>query len=249
MISVLRFLLRKTKYYHLAANFYHQVRRLWMRSQMFFVNAKYLHPRDASGPYKSQFGQDYYLEKLGLIERDGFFVEIGCNHPVHNSNSYYLEKNLHWSGVSIDGVDFSKEFKEERDNTTFVHSLVDVNNGHAEFFEVESVDGWETQISSMYESNLKLGKGFTAEKKLVQTQRLSDIPEINRSIDLCLIDVEGHEFKVLDSVDWNSNPPAVFVIENVGEFYPRSRLINYMGKKGYDFVARIGATDDIFTRV
>ena len=246
MISFVRKILRKTPFYSRAAKSYHLVRRLWMRIILAGSQTKYLAPKHPVGPYKSQFGQDYYLQKLGLLSSSGFFVEIGSNHPVNNSNSYYLEKTLGWSGVSIDGVDFSKEFYDLRPKTKFLHCLVDTKNAEATFYEVNNVNGWETQISSMYESNLSLGKGFTANKKIVQTRRISDLEEIKKPIDLCLIDVEGHEFSVLESVDWESNRPAIFVIENVGEFYPRSKLVNYMKRKGYDFVARIGVTDDIF---
>ena len=217
-----------------------------MRVQMAFSKQKYFHPRAPSGEYKSQFGQDYYLEKLGLLKRDGFVIEVGSNHPVYDSNSYYLEKSLGWRGISIDGVDFSNDFLKLRANTSFVHCLIDSENGEAEFYEVQNVDGWETQISSMYESNLELGKGFKATKKIVQTKRLSDFQNENQFIDLCLIDVEGHEFSVLDSIDWENKPPRVFVIEKMGEFYPRNHLIQYMSNKGYKFVARVGTTDDIF---
>lgn len=246
MIPLLRTLLRGTPFYYGAARIYHACRRLIMRAQLLFSNVKYLPPVHPKGNYKSQFGQDYHLEKLGLVGRNGFFVEIGSNHPVDNSNSYYLEEHLGWAGVSIDGVDFSKQFKEFRPNTIFINCLIDTKNGEAEFFEVHSVTGWESQISSLYEKNLDLGKGFTADKKIVRTRRLSDIAEIDRQIDVCLIDVEGHEFSVLESIDWQARAPKVFVIENMGEFYPREQLTTFMRDKGYKFVARIGVTDDIF---
>lgn len=141
---------------------------------------------------------------------------------------------------------FLKNFFLHRKNTTFVNCLIDTENGSTEFFEVHNVSGWETQLSSVYESNLSHGKGFTATKKIVETKRFSDFQKGNQLIDLCLIDVEGHEFHVLNSINWNMNPPKVFVIENVGEFYPRDTLLKYMKNKGYSFVARVGTTDDIF---
>lgn len=248
MIKFLRLIFRKTPFYSLAAKSYHIMRRLWMRTILTFSHTKYLAPRPSIGPYKSQFGQDFYLEKLGLLRNSGFFLEVGSNHPVYNSNSHYLESCLGWSGISIDGVDFSKEFENLRPKTIFLNCLIDTKNAEAEFYEVINVNGWETQISSMYESNLKLGKGFKAHKKIVETRRISDLKQIQQQIDLCLIDVEGHEFEVLNSIDWISNSPSVFVIENVGEFYPRSHLVRYMEEKGYKFIARIGVTDDIFVR-
>ena len=38
----------------------------------------------------SQYGQDHFLLKYGLIPPTaGTFIDIGCNDPVNTSNSYY----------------------------------------------------------------------------------------------------------------------------------------------------------------
>ena len=248
MLSIMRRFFRDTNYYNFAANIYHSVKRLAMRSTLVLSKTKYLSPRRPEHNYQSQFGQDYYLEKLGLIKRGGVFLEVGCNHPITNSNSYYLEKTLNWSGISIDGVDFSDEYARERPKTEFVHCVIDLSEGETEFYQVHDVTGWETQISSLYLENLDLGVGFTADKKIVRTLPLSFFQKKLEVIDLCLIDVEGHELHVLNSINWKTFPPKVFVIENVGEFYPRYKLKNFMRDKGYRLLARIGTTDDIYVQ-
>ncbi len=50
----------------------------------------------------SQIGQDiivriYFNEKL-----NGTFLDIGCGYPKKINNTYLLEKDLNWDGISID---------------------------------------------------------------------------------------------------------------------------------------------------
>ena len=42
--------------------------------------------------------------------------------------------------------------------------------------------------------------------------------EIEQKIDLLMIDVEGHEISVLQSIDWKKHRPKVLLVENNGEF-------------------------------
>ena len=244
--KIIRKILKGTFLYAKAAKVYHYNKKIIMKISLLFSSVIYLPPRKTIGKYKSQFGQDYYLEHFGLISERGYFVEIGCNHPINGSNSYYLEKCLDWTGVSIDGIDYSILFSEHRINTTFVNLLVDTHIGELDFYEVKNIDGWEDKVSSIYKKSLTMGKGFEAEVKRIKTMPISGIKEIIRPIDLLLLDVEGHEFSVLDSIDWQKQAPSVAVIENNGEFFPRKKLVNYMKKKHYKHFARIGTVDDIF---
>jgi len=53
----------------------------------------------------SQFGQvDYVIDKSNG-KTDGIYVEIGAGHPIHINNSYKLEKDYNWKGISIDCED------------------------------------------------------------------------------------------------------------------------------------------------
>ena len=41
---------------------------------------------------------------------NGFFIECGANDGVDQSNTWYFEKNLNWSGILIEPL--SKQFQE-----------------------------------------------------------------------------------------------------------------------------------------
>ena len=248
IVKIIRKILRDTIFYNICSHYYHWLKLLFMKVKLIQTEVIFLPPLKMIGDYKSQYGQEYYLEKLGILKEKGFFVEVGCNDPILNSNSYYLEKILNWEGVSVDPIDYTNEYKKLRKKTVFINALIDENQGYMDFYEVINKNGWENQVSSIYKETLNMSKGFEANLKNVLTIPLKLIKEINRPIDICMIDVEGHEFSVLNSIDWKNNAPNVFLIENNGEYYSREKLVNFMSNKNYKLLARIGTTDDIYIK-
>ena len=53
---------------------------------------------------KKYFGQNKMDKKLlqYLNYKNGFFIELGANDGLRQSNTYYLEKNLSWRGILIE---------------------------------------------------------------------------------------------------------------------------------------------------
>jgi len=50
----------------------------------------------------SQAGQDLFVAGMLQGKKNGSFLEIGSNHLQNSNNSYLLEKELNWTGYSID---------------------------------------------------------------------------------------------------------------------------------------------------
>lgn len=236
------------KLYHIMAQTYRYISNTLMRFHLAFTKVKYLNPKSPSGPFKAQFGQDFYLHELGLLQNKKFFVEVGCNEPVHNSNSYALEHSFGFTGISVDALDFSEQYSRHRPNTLFVCALIDPSKERKKFYSVLNDEGWENQISSVHAKTLETGKGFKAKTVFLKTKRLSEVVPEDKKIDLLLIDVEGHEIAVLNTLDWNSNTPDTILIENNGLFFPRKKLQNYLWSRGYRLLARIGTIDDIYVK-
>ncbi|MCK0070285.1 FkbM family methyltransferase [Kordiimonas laminariae] len=246
VLNITKKILNNTKLYSTGARLYHYLKQVMMRLSLINSETLYLKPMKPVGHYKSQYGQDFYLEKLQLISRGGFFVEVGCNHPQQNSNSYFLEHQYGFSGISIDAIDYSTEYEQLRPRTKFHRILIDIIPGKRDFYQVIDEEGWENQVSSVYQDTLFRGKGFKAKKIEIDAVPLKDLIGDRKHIDVLLIDVEGYEFNVLDSLEWSKVKPSVVVVENNGDFYPRSKMEEYMKGKGYLFVARIGVWDDIY---
>ena len=53
----------------------------------------------------SQIGQDLLVTKYLNNKTGGYFVDIGCGFPTNINNTYLLEKQFNWSGLSLDIVD------------------------------------------------------------------------------------------------------------------------------------------------
>lgn len=50
-------------------------------------------------------------------KKNGFYVELGANHPIEGSNTYYLEKEFGWKGVSFEVLpEFQNLHQGVRDN-------------------------------------------------------------------------------------------------------------------------------------
>jgi hypothetical protein len=236
MIRLLKYITKgSVTIYGFLSRILHFIRRTKQFFFCRFTGITYLRPRVPSGGYCSQYGQDYYLEKLGLIENGAFFVEVGCNHPVTDSNTYFLETVKNCSGVSIDAIDFSKEFQEFRPQTKFLRLLVSDEIKILEFCHVLNAD----MMSSINKEILERDIGY----------EMSEIECALRPIDILFVDVEGHEFSVLKSLDWNIQSPKVICIENNGLYFPRATLVSYLVDKGYSHRARLGFSDDIFVRI
>lgn len=70
---------------------------------------------------QSQAGQDLFVLSMLNGARNGTYLEIGIQFPKYISNSWVLEKDFGWRGVSIDIVaDCVEEFHRERDNPAVV---------------------------------------------------------------------------------------------------------------------------------
>ncbi len=56
--------------------------------------------KDKKNNFFSQSGQDQFAYNISGLK--GFYLEIGAHHPIINSNTYKLEKECHWKGISIE---------------------------------------------------------------------------------------------------------------------------------------------------
>lgn len=50
----------------------------------------------------SQIGQDLIVLKYLKNKKNGVFVDIGCGYPKYINNTFLLEEDYNWSGLSID---------------------------------------------------------------------------------------------------------------------------------------------------
>ena len=161
----------------------------------------------------AQAGEDLVLDFLTGHRPSGFYVDVGCNHPVRASNSYRFYRKG-WHGIAVDANrSFARDFARMRPRDRFFHACVSDWPGEVDFHLFR-----DPALSSISGKPLfQSAEQYQLERvERLPTRRLSSILEESGAparFDFLSIDVEGHDEEVLRSVDLARHSPAVIVIE------------------------------------
>jgi FkbM family methyltransferase len=173
--------------------------------------------RDYSTKSYSQEGEDMILRRILGDNRKGFYVDIGAHHPKRFSNTYYFYKRG-WRGINIDATPGSmKAFNKSR--PADINIEVPVSRKHQTLtfymFDEPALNGFSKQLSEQRSAN---GQSYRIIQTIdIDTVTLSEIltkhlPE-GQQIDFMSIDVEGWDYDVLVSNDWNRFKPKIILVE------------------------------------
>jgi FkbM family methyltransferase len=197
----------------------------------------------------SQWGEDLALQCL-LGTKPGFYVEVGANHPQFFSNVFELYRRG-WHGISIEANEsFIRAHRRSRPRDRIVCAVVSDREKEMVFTEfkeslVSSVDpAFVDLMHKTYDRTIK-------RQHRVQTRTLTNIldeAQCPLHFDLLSIDVEGHDFEVLRSLDFSRYRPRVVVIEMHDFAIPAAAsnpLCEFMDDQGYDIAGHL-ATNSYF---
>jgi len=163
--------------------------------------------------YFSFSGVDIILEKIFINQHKGIYIDVGCQHPIKNSNTYLLYKKG-WEGINVDlDKDNIELFKACRSN--------DHNFNKALSSKVNEVDLYfyhkKSPINTIDKKTSEFQEAEVSSIKKINTDTLNNIilntKYKDRSFDLLSIDVEGHELEVLKGFDLTKFSPKVVVVE------------------------------------
>ena len=71
--------------------------------------------------YLGQAEQDKFVLKVLKNKKDGYFLEIGSNHPVNINNTYLLETEFNWKGIMVEyNASFLPLYQQQRPNSVHV---------------------------------------------------------------------------------------------------------------------------------
>lgn len=179
----------------------------------------------------SQNGEDLILEDF--LGDQGFYVDVGAHHPIR----YSVTKRLYekgWSGVNIDVTPaITSSFTEFRPRDKNFFGLVSDSEGNLPFYRFE--DEALNTVSKEH-MNEWTSRGFRLRaREIIQVQTLQTIlssiygDEIP-PIDLLSVDVEGHDFNVLNSVDFEEVEIRNILVE---EEKGADRVSVYLERNGF----------------
>ena len=158
-------------------------------------------------------GEDLEVIKIFKNIDNGFFVDIGCYHPLQLSNTYLLYKK-NWRGINVDLSEFSIDlFNSIRSEDININSAVSSSEGQVTYYFQKKI----SQLGTLKIDEAKKRMQGDIKEKQMKSQRLTTIINNtrynNRKIDFLNIDAEGSDFDVLNSLDFNIYRPKLICIE------------------------------------
>ena len=171
-------------------------------------------------------GIDSLVANIFKNNNDGFYVDIGCGHPIKNNNTYLLNKRG-WKGINIDldeeNIDLFNIYRKNDEN---INIAVSNDNKEVDLYFYHS----KSAINTISKEAANYQKAKVSSVKRVKSKTLNEILINSKfkgiQIDFLSIDVEGSELLVLKNFDFKKYSPKVIVVEYLDLSLPKLEIKN-----------------------
>ena len=214
-------------------------RKLFLIRKLFLTKRRFAH--------HGQCAEDTALARFFPKRHKGFFVDVGCFHPVKYNNTFRFYKRG-WRGINID-IDAIKieGFRMVRPGDTSLARAVSDQQGELTYWTNGFYSPTVTLDKDFAESEKRNKKDYRPRKVLADrlTNIIDGTPYQDRQIDLLTVDVEGHDYQVLKSLDFDRYAPRIIAVETQLETLEdvmQDDTYLLLSARGYDLVNWVGMT-------
>ena len=194
-------------------------------------------------------GIDLLVTHIFQNKKKGFFIDIGCNHPVYNNNTYLLYKKG-WRGINVDldkqSIDLFNIYRKHDFNKNVAVSSVS-KEVDLYFYHNKSA------INTINKTSAEFQKAIPKEVRKITTNTLNTIilesSFADKKVDFLSIDVEGYELEVLKGFDLKKYSPKVIVIEFLDLSLKKLEVVNFKIQNVLDSPVYKYMTDNNYTLV
>lgn len=194
----------------------------------------------------SQEGEELVLSRLTSNKTDGFYVDIGCHHPMRFSNTYSFYKKG-WRGINIDAnVDTIAAFNRMRKKDINILCGVGAETGEKlRYYRFN--DGAINTFDEKRAKELIENSDYKCiDVQEVEIKPLRELLEMylpkNQKIDFMDIDVEGLDLQVVQSNDWKRFRPTYLLVEANSKMsmseIEKLEMSLYLQSVGYELYGR-----------
>jgi FkbM family methyltransferase len=165
----------------------------------------------------AQTFEDLMLHRAlkGVI--NGFYIDVGANHPIHDSvTKVFYEAG--WSGINMEPEpEPFTELQRVRSRDVNIQAGVWSSSGHQEFHSISGISALSTFSESQLQELTEAGS--TASKSSMKVMDLNSIFEeyvAGKTVHFLKVDVEGAELEVFRGLDLKINRPWIILFEAHG---------------------------------
>jgi len=197
--------------------------------------------RDILSTERAQYShakEELIIRDFFQDRRNGVFLDVGCGHPIQDSNTYYLEKHLDWTGMGVDALpEMARKWRRNRHGSRFFNYIVTDHAGTLEPFyraeeSVKDISSIEKPVRGPG------GDPVLSEEIRVPTTTLTKLLEQSgvAKIDFLSMDIEGAEPLALAGFDIARFRPELACVET--KVRNRERIRKYFADHGYQQIGR-----------
>ena len=205
-------------------------------------------------------GVDLLILDIFKNQKKGYYLDIGCAHPIKNNNTYLLYRKG-WNGINIDldkeNIDLFNSYRKRDFNVT---AAVSDKEGETDLYFYHN----KSALNTISKQNADFQKADISSIKKIKTQSINRIlensPYKDQKIDFLSVDVEGSELDIFKNFDFNKYSPKVIVVEfldlslkkleiknlNINNMI-RSEIFKLIQSKGYT-LANVLHSDLVFIK-
>ena len=155
---------------------------------------------------------DLIIDYIFKNKNNGFYLDVGSQHPISNNNTYLLFKRG-WCGINIDldkkNIDL---FNTARPNDINLNLAIssDVAEKKLYFYHDKSpINTLDKVVSDFQAATVKEIKTIKTTTLDITLQSL----KLNNKIDYMNLDIEGHEMEIFKAFDLSLYKPSVISVE------------------------------------
>jgi len=183
-------------------------------------------------------GEDVIIQGLFNHRKDGFYIDVGCYHPIRASLTHLLYKKG-WKGVNIDiSEDTINLFKIARPNDKNINIGITDKVGEDFYYQSSHIN--QANSFKYYDDVKKVKIKTTTLDNIIKNLEIKKIDFLN-------IDVEYTDFKVLQGLNLNSVRPTLIAIEDNDAFdiadLVNSDIYKYLINKEYFLYSKLNCTN------
>jgi FkbM family methyltransferase len=185
--------------------------------------------------FKISPSQEQELVRLFFNKKaKGFYVDVGANEPIIESQTYHLEK-IGWHGLLLEPIPHYVALLKEQRSGKVIQYACSCPKNHNKVLKLIVAGGHSTLNSNP----IALGT-ISKESINVTCRTLDSILDENNVVpgfDFISIDIEGHEMEMFKGFNLSKWKPKLVLLE---DHVINHQKHNYMVSNGYQVILRTG---------